>query len=249
METMVIVALVAAVASIIAAILSFISQQRVARLTAATVREQRIEDRAMEAEKIVARFREPLLRASYDLQSRLYNLLCQGFAERYIGRGNERERSYGIENTAFLIAQYFAWVEIIRREVQFLDLGDVARTRRLAKLQDDITHLWSTDNLPALFRVFAGDQRAVGERLIYETSKSLECVGYAAFLDLLQATPDRHELLHAIRDDVARLPSASTQERRRLQVLQNALVDLLEFLDPDYVRLPRERRSKAPAAT
>ena len=69
METMVIVSLVAAVASIIAAILSFISQQRVAHITAATVREQRTEDRAREAEKIVARFREPLLSSTLSIQA------------------------------------------------------------------------------------------------------------------------------------------------------------------------------------
>lgn len=114
MDTSLIVSLVAAAASVIAATISLVSQQRVARLTAAAAREQRAEERATEAERIVARFREPLLRASYDLQSRLYNILCQRFAETYIARGTEREREYGIENTAFLRRRH------ARRRIQAL---------------------------------------------------------------------------------------------------------------------------------
>jgi hypothetical protein len=47
--------------------------------------------------------------------------------------------------------------------------------------------------------------------------------------------------------DVAGVRDLSAQltiARPRLVALQNALVDLLTFLDPDFIRFPQERRTK-----
>jgi len=44
------------------------------------------------------------------------------------------KREYTIQSTLFVIAQYFGWIEILRRDIQFLDLGNVKENRELSKL-------------------------------------------------------------------------------------------------------------------
>jgi hypothetical protein len=51
------------------------------------------EERRLESEKALSRYREPLARATYDLQSRLHNILEQDFISSYFVKGNEKERS------------------------------------------------------------------------------------------------------------------------------------------------------------
>jgi hypothetical protein len=96
---------------------------------------------------------EPLARSANDLQSRLFNIL-RGGALNFISHGNERERSYMIDNTAFLIAQYLCWTEIIRRQVQFVNLEKDGDTKRLQQLQGHIRGRWASDRLPPIFRIF-----------------------------------------------------------------------------------------------
>jgi hypothetical protein len=203
------------------------------------------DERRHEQEKLVSRYREPLARAAYDLQSRLYNILEQQFIEAYYTNGSERERSYAVDNSVFLVAQYFAWTEIIRREIQFLDLGADIENRELARLQDELYSLWQTDLFGTLYRVFAGEQRAIGERMIREGPRGPECMGYASFLE--QNTKANDPLIEALRADTRRL-AHSSEARARLIALQNALIDLLAFLDPQYVRFPERSRTKVPAS-
>ena len=105
-------------------------------------REQRVA--AASAEQVLARYRDPLLHAAYDLQSRCWNIVEQGFLTHYLRNGSPRERDYAIENTVFLFAQYLGWTELIRQEVQFLDLGKDDKTRALRTRQDEIYSILQT---------------------------------------------------------------------------------------------------------
>lgn len=67
-------------------------------------RDKELEQQA--AEKVVSRFRDPLLHAAYDLQSRIFNILKRGFLKRYYTDGSPREKEYAVENTVFLLAQF-----------------------------------------------------------------------------------------------------------------------------------------------
>src|SRR5215471_12874053 len=46
----------------------------------------------------------------------------------------------------------------------------------------------------------------------------------------------------------ARGSSIDGRARPRLIAFTNALIDLLQFLDPDFVRFPKERRTKVPGS-
>jgi hypothetical protein len=125
-------------------------------------------------------------------------------------------------------------------------LGKSEETRQLSRLQDNIYSLWGTDAYPPVLRIFAGEQRAIGDALIPTDGKGLqlsECIGYGAFLKTF--TPGTNPLIDALRADVASLGiSGISPASDRLKAIQNALIDLLLMLDPDYIRFPEDRRSK-----
>ena len=228
------IALISGAVALFAAALAVWGQFRSARVSAELERIRLTEQKRIESEETLSRYREPLARAAYDLQSRLYNILEQNLIAAYFDNGGERERSYVVENTAFLVAQYFAWTEIIRRDIQFIDLGQDDQTRELARLQDEIYALFQTDAYGRTCRIFAGEQRAIGERMIRDGSRWPECAGYGAFLDQLTRNPD--PLLEPVRQDVRRLSTELVAARPRLVALK--------FLDSDFIRFPRDRRSK-----
>lgn len=237
MSVELIVALVSGALAMFATAISVLGTGRMAQVLAA-------QERRYKAEQEESKYREPLVRAAYDLQSRLYNILEQNFVGVYMARGTPREKDYAIGNTVFVIAQYFAWTEITRAEIRFINLGRDRETRRLSELLDDIYRLWGTDKKdfgPSL-RIFAGEQRAIGEALVAKSDKGVACMGYGEFL--AEVLPKDKPLVDALAADVRALPDTLESARPRLTALQNALIDLLKLLDPKFLRFPKESRSK-----
>lgn len=191
----------------------------------------------------ISKYSEPLTRSAYDLQSRFFNILRQNLVEVYLRNGSDREKTYVKENTTFLMAQYMCWTEIVRREVSLTDLSDNEKTRNLIKVQDDIYGIWGSDRYPPLLRVFAGEQRAIGEALMLEGPRGPECMGYNKFLNSFGA--GANPLIDALRDDVEKLETNSKNATDRMTKIQNALIDLLLVVDPQYLRFAAERRTKA----
>lgn len=73
-------------------------------------------------EQLLSRYRDPLLLAAYDLQSRLYNIVVRDFVD-LLQKGDQDQQTYAVDSTLFVIAQSLGWVEALRRGVQYLDLG------------------------------------------------------------------------------------------------------------------------------
>jgi len=242
MDKTLIPSIVSAVVAVFAAVVAIWGQVRVKNVEADLALQKAEADRRAETERTARKFREPLGRAAYDLQSRIFNMAKSNFLSAYLQNGNKRTRLYAIRNTAFVMAQYFAWTELVRREIQFIDLGADEQTRLLALLQDNIYSIWQSDRYDPLLRVFAGEQRAIGERLIREGPRGPECMGYASFLDYFNTCRD--PLLLALEADVAALGTGLRQALPRLAALQHALIELLAFLDPSFVRFPERNRSK-----
>lgn len=190
----------------------------------------------------VSKYSEPLARAAYDLQSRIFNILKQNFVQVYLIDGTDREKSYVVENTTFVISQFLCWTEQIRRDIQFIDLGENTKSLQLFRLQDTIYFLWGTDLYPPLFRFFAGEQRAIGEALIQIGPAGSECIGYGKFLQSFPA--GANALIDQVRCDVSALATDLPRARDRLTQLQHALVDLLGLLDSENLRFPSDRRTK-----
>ena len=249
METALVVALVAGAVALVSAVGNIWSSvrnternnQNARRIEALRV-EHETRKNADAKRREVSKYSEPLARAAYDLQSRIFNILEQHFAEAYFINGIDREKTYVIENTTFVISQFLCWTEQIRRDIQFIDLDESAKSLELFRLQDSSYNLWGTDLYPPLFRLFAGEQRAIGEALIQTGPAGSECIGYGKFLQSFPA--GSNALIDQVRGDVRSLATGLPQARDRLTLLQHALVDLLDLLDPQHIRFPSDRRTK-----
>jgi hypothetical protein len=82
------------------------------------------------ARKVPDTYREPPLAAAFELQARLHNILHRRSVEDYV-IGNRSERTdAAVESTLYVFGQFFAWREIIRREIQLLNFGETTTRGR-----------------------------------------------------------------------------------------------------------------------
>jgi hypothetical protein len=225
-----------------ATFLSMWGQRRMAKMQAEIEERRHARDKAEEAEAIISRFREPLLHSAFELQSRLFNVLRKDFLGKFYVRGTDREKAYVVDSTAFVVAQYLGWTEVTRREVQFLDMGEMENTRRLAEIQEAIRQLFLLHELGPVLRIFRSDQRAIGELMMVQGPSGPQCMGYAAFVR--NEDPTFQHWVGELKKDIAGLHGTLGEATPRLERLQRALIDLVDFLDPDCVRFPREIRGK-----
>ncbi len=192
--------------------------------------------------KIVFRVREALASAAFDLQSRLHNIHEGHFLSFYNG-GSETDRDYSENSTVFRIAQYFCWAEIIRLEIQFIDLDRQKSTRRLNDVLNELGRRWASDKYTSSFRYFSDEQRAVGEAMIRQRPTGNECLGYGEFLKEFTGRGE-HALFDALHKDFKIISGESKLTGKRLADIQRLLIDLLDLIDPKCVRFPKERRRK-----
>lgn len=244
-----IVGLGSAALALLSAGLSGIMANRSARLAHDLERRKKAEDAAEQAERILQQYRDPLLDAAHTLQGRLYNIVAQRFLDKSYGdHVEEHERRYARDYTVFAIAEYLCWVEILRRELRFRDLGDVTRNRKLLELLTTIQYAFQRDDIPAQFRVFRGRQRAIAELMMTATNAAegprTECIGYAAFSRRLETDHDFRPWLLPLCEDVGVVAKASALENQRLVLVQRLLIDLIDFLDPKSVRIPAQFRAR-----
>ena len=224
------------------ALLKFESDKQIESLKAELQRDAKSEDREYQSRQVMKRYEGPLLHAAYDLQSRLYNIIRNQFFSVYFQRGTEEQKCYAELNTAFLIAQFLGWSEIIRNEIQFIETGELTRTRALSELRDEIYGIWQTDKYSDPLMIWAGEQRAIGELMMETRKEEVVCKGYASFLGSFRDAqePLINHLIKAVRLSAA----LKDAQHDRLIEIQRKLIDLLDLLDPDYIRFPQNRRTK-----
>lgn len=244
MNAVIIASLIAATAALITSIVSLIGQRRTTALQHKLEMQRDADNRAAQIQQIMTKYRQPLLQAATDLQSRLYNIV-RGHLLQVYGRGSADEKAYTIESTLFVFGQYFGWVEALRREVQFLDMGGDEQNRQVQDCIERITSEFLRDDLEPEFRLFRGQQRAMGEVMLAPRvdSGGVECVGVATFVRRVNE-PDVDAWFKKLRQDLDRLSQQSAVSSRRVEKIQGALIDLMDWLDPQGVRIPRNRREK-----
>ena len=196
-------------------------------------RREALIDRDLRAEDVLARYREPLAAAAFDLQSRLYNILRLGFLGKF--GGTDTHGDAALRTTLFRLAQYFGWTEILRRDIQFLSFPEADDTRRVANLQSEVARTFTSDGYGHKMMIWGDEQRALGELMIVEEHDKVLSMGYAAF--------------SASCDDVfaswlarlqGELPDVAARER--LSDVQHLLCELVETLDVNRVRYAKDLR-------
>jgi hypothetical protein len=236
------VAVGVAVISVAGALVSAFYGRRLAR-------QEKLED----ADRLAVRFREPLLQAAFNLQSRLYNIVRLDFLHNFMAAEDATpdEREYAVQNTVYLIGQYLGWLEVIRRESQFIDPRSRARNREIAECVEHVRQTFSDSRTltDPTFRLFRGEQRAIGEVMLSAATVAVpdaprwECIGYAQFVANLDSE-GMQRWFRRLQDDVALLAKDLEAHLERVVHLQRALVDLVDVLDPDSERVPSRLRQR-----
>lgn len=205
----------------------------------------REEERSIDLQLTMDKYRGPLVHSAYELQSRIFNLVSLDVISYHFTNNNDdsTEKEYFLKNTMYVIAQYFAWTEIIRKEIQFIEFHESAASEHLSALQDVIYATWQSIEYTDSLSIWAGEQRGIGELILEEKNGRYECVGYSKFLKLIQGGEE--PLLQQLESRVATFLDSNDYKSVRLVKLQHTLIDLLEFLDPNYVRFPKNKRSKS----
>lgn len=213
----------------------------------------RAERRHQSEADLVARldaYREPLVHSAFELQRRLFTTLNEGFLDAYLG-GSDEDAEYALRSTQWLLAQYLGWWEVLRQEIQFLQLGDVAENRRLVQLLDNVSDVLSDDDpeLGTPMRIWTAEQRAIGELVLVpaaeDSDRELSCLGYDAFLTAIEDDSRLARRIHQL-DNAVEWLGDPNQNHMRAILLQRALVDLIDLLDDDRSRFPIHQRGKLP---
>lgn len=203
------------------------------------------------------RYGASLAWAVFDLQSRLYNILHGqvvdrspgagvGYLTAYLGRGTPAEAEYARRSTVFVIAEYLAWAEVLRRDIQFLNLGSSRINRKImgqvSRIAANISDVSETSNELRLFRAH---QRAIGELMVHPGSGPGQrwCLGYAEFCQRLDNDDAFRAWFVSLLADVDRLAADPVPAVPRLQKIQNDLVALIDLLDANAVRFPQFRQA------
>jgi hypothetical protein len=241
-----IVAAASAVLSLAAGLVSARANRRAKQFEYQLEKQRKHDDAAAVAARILHQYRDPLLDAAQTMQSRAANIVANNYLGKYLHCGNLDEERYARDYTVFALAEYMCWVEIVRRELRFLDVGDVDNNRKLLERLNQTQVTLQSDHLNGPFRVFRGRQRAIAEIMMVPTNATegprSECIGYAAFSKRLDDDEDFAAWFAQLRADVDIVLSRGHDER--LVQLQNDLVDLINHLDPKLLRIAEHYRRR-----
>lgn len=232
--------------SLVSAIVSFTSALVTVLLGALFEARRRRGERAEERRHLISRYRDPMLQAAASLAFRLTNALGDT-DNRFMMEDTERHRDYIRFESAYRFARYLGWVEIMFEEVRFLDLGSPKRNRRLVGLlvavQGTISEPIEGDQT---FRLLGGEQWALGQLMMCPALAGEErrrCLGYVEFHTKLKTEPEFERWFRPLLNDIDRFAQDRQSGRQRLVNMHNALLDLIDFLDPQVVWVigPRSR--------
>ena len=216
------------------------------------------QQRRNDAEKLISKYRDPLLLACQDLQSRLYNITDKD-ATVFFFEGSDKKENI-LLYTAFLVGQYFSWTYIIRRQAQFLRFSTDKANRELTNILGDISYEFSTDKYEedgAPFMIWRGQQMAIGEIMTVHGDEPM-CLGYASFTQMFKTPSESVEgwqgdegididwsgnfrpWFRPIIQSVAAIAEAKGHRKaapdQRLRRLQHLLIDLINDLDEKGLR-------------
>jgi hypothetical protein len=252
MSTEVVVAVTSAVVSLLGAVVAGLmtswSALRTRRYDKFIADQQKEQSKAEQAEMILSRYREPLMNAAHDLQGRLYNIAKRAYLTKYLHCGDPDSERYARDYTIYALAEYVCWAEIIRRDLRFLNLGNEARNRDWWRLLEATQGVISFEGGSRPFRLFRGEQRAIGELMMTlfgdPESARFEPLGYVTFCEKLDNNPAFLKWFRRLRHDDVDTIADDHSKQDRLNTLQNRLIDLINFLDPEGASLPSEHRQK-----
>ncbi|KAJ6579303.1 hypothetical protein B0H10DRAFT_2100499 [Mycena sp. CBHHK59/15] len=218
----VIIAIVALVGSIVSASLT-------AYVTLYAARRTTLE----QARAVHFKYRNPILLSAHHLQGRFHNI-----ADRGLGGFRESNNDYVVRHTIYLMGRYFAWHAILEKEVQFLAFDRSQDAIRFRDKVSAIRQAFSTSVAYGVLMVWTGVQTTIGEVMTRkEEGGQRTCMTYAEFCDEWDANERFRKWFDQIEADLQMLVTPEGRKYDwRMRRVQNALVDLVELLDPKAER-------------
>lgn len=234
--TALIVALVSVIISTGSTVFIFLAQREQAR----TDYERSRKD---EQDAVVTRYREPLIAAAFELQSRVYNIARLEFVPKYLKSADPAERDWARSSTLWLLGTYLGWVELLRRDLEHPDLGDPEQSRALQSCLLEIRGVLRRDTDSDPIRIFHAYQRAIGEVMIATDpgAPGGRCLGYAAFCERMEDARFAGWFAGPAAE-IERLIEDPAPGLKRLVDLHTCLIALIDMLDPDKRRYPEAER-------
>jgi len=201
----------------------------------------------------IERYQSLLLLSASDLQDRLWHLTQDQYTARspVLLNKDEDKRAYPawpmtarhyLTSTLYLAARYFAAIEMLRHEIRFLTYRQDDKTRDLrekiklversfaeTRLQKEADRNVSSDQ-----PIFQMQQVFIGQSIWHRRGQMIEWLEYPQFVDHyrqeLSTNEDFMALADLLRGSVSK--RSGSFHHRRLTIVLNSLVDLIDFLDP-----------------
>lgn len=224
------------------------------------------ESRALQCARRKA-YAEPLAMAAHDLQARLHaiaesNLLQRAFSRAQSIVNDETrlwERAYAVDYTCYLLAQFLAWLEIVRQEEPQLALSGEEEKKRFRRCVDEAEYAMRKGGDSDLLWIYQGVMRAIGELMVVadegRDGKSVSIMqeqteggqrrsrplGFAAFMRRKAEDESFRRWFRRLEDDliyIAEHDDIPKPQLHRIVKLQDAVLHLVEFLDEEVQAIP-----------
>jgi hypothetical protein len=174
------------IVSIIVAVISLIGTLLVAGFSAYFTYSTEERKARRDAERLLRKYRDPLLFAAEDLQSRLWGIF-EADVLSFHGRSAHHEDALVIY-TCFVLGQFFAWTHVLRTQTQLLPFS-LEEDKKLSKFTETLHSIQGTllDNRYAkeegtAFTLWRGHQMAIGEFMTEgDTGPEKLCMGFHEF--------------------------------------------------------------------
>lgn len=213
-------------------------------------------------------YAEPLAMAAHDLQARLYAIAESELLQRAFSRAESShkeetrvwERAYAVDYTCYLIAQFLAWLEIVRQEEPRLALPGEEERKRFRKCVDEAQYAMRKAGDSDLLWIYQGVMRAIGEVMIvgdelgdgHPDKNAQELVeaggkrrsrplGFAAFMHRKAGDESFQRWFQRLEDDLVYIgehQDLTRPQMHRIARLQDAVLKLVEFLDEEVQAIP-----------
>lgn len=193
------------------------------------------------ARRVIEQQLDPLLKSADELHGKLRSLAEEDFADFRNMPHSERTLSQLVDlcSTLYLFAQFWARLEVLRRESFHAELSATSSGALLLKFQRSL----ESRRIRLVDRAW---QRAIGELVVGENRRSV--IAFSEFVERYEAGGRLcrwFEPLEELLRDTWRGP-AKNRQRRRQRILQYGVIihALVDTLDPKH-RTTRERPAYA----
>ncbi len=208
--------------------------------------------RQAEAERLAARYAKPLLQAAWELQGRLRNVLEGDGPERKVLNPEWTPpadwpitHEYYLKSTLYMIGQFFAWIDIMKKEEIFLPLSNKQVNLEFQSRLEDCIRAFLDSRIAPGAAIFRQQQRAIGEQMSEESSKdkTLHCISYSTFVENYEQNERYRRWFEPAVNLVLSLGDDETDPRvKRLKVVYTHLQRFIHFVNTQMgIQLAEER--------